>query len=300
MPSVRLLKAFSILAETQHFGEAAERLGQTQPALSLQIKDLEEKLGVTLLDRRPRALQLTTAGEALLPEARAILQAIDRMAQHARQLNGPLAGRLRMGVIPTIAPYLLPPLLPLLDKHYDQLDLEVTEDKTDNLVTALRAGTLDLALLALPLGHSDLMELPLFDDKFYLVGSPQQPLMTQKTITAQDIAQGPLLLLDEGHCLRDQALSFCRAPAAKTKNAAFRAASLQTLTELVAHGMGVTLLPEMALARDVLPHHKLKVRPLPMAGAARTIGLVWRKKHPQEADFQQLAKLMGKLSPKNK
>lgn len=138
MPSIRLLKSFAALAAAGHFRLAAEQLNVTQPALSLQIKDLEERLGVILIDRRPRALQLTAVGQALLPEAHSILQAVDDLAIHARQLTGPLTGRLRLGVIPTVAPYLLPPLLPLLKKDYPQLNLEVTEDKTEHLTSTLR------------------------------------------------------------------------------------------------------------------------------------------------------------------
>lgn len=293
MPSLKLLKSFATLAATGHFGQAADRLGMTQPALSLQIKELETRLGTQLIERRKTGLRLTAAGTALLPDIESLLRAGDDLATRARHLSGPLSGRLRLGVIPTIAPYLLPPLLPRIASTYPQLELEITESQTATLVADLRAGIIDLALLALPLGHRDMAELPLFDDPFYLVAPTDHKLSKQKDIAPQDIIDGPLLLLDEGHCLRDQALSFCRTEhGARVGQSAFRTASLSTLTELVAHGMGVTLMPKMALKREVQPHHDLKAKILP--GATRTIGLIWRARHPQADDFAKIGTLIKK------
>ena len=206
MPSLRLLRAFVAVAETGQLATAARRLNVTQPALSLQLKDLETRLGVTLIERKPglrrtgadKTAQLTAAGAALLPRARNILTASTELEDTAAALVAPLAGRLRLGVIPTIAPYLLPRLLGPLARAYPAAALQVVEDKTDALVAALRDGSLDLALLALPLGHSDLTELPLFDDAFHLVAPVGHMLMAQKKLSPADLLGGPLLLLDDG------------------------------------------------------------------------------------------------------
>ena len=307
-----------MLADTGQFGSAAQRLNLTQPGLSLQLKDLEAKLGVTLIERRPGQAapknggpaQLTAAGHALLPQARAILAASDDLQLEARRLAEPLAGRLRLGVIPTVAPYMLPGMLPKLAKAYPQLDLQITEDKTETLVQALRNGQLDVGLLALPLQVPDLTERALFDDPFHLVAAKNHPIWRLEQAAPQDIVSNiinaPLLLLDEGHCLRDQALSFCRMPhrgghgsapagvrAASINTASFRTASLPTLLELVANGMGVTLLPEMAMAREATGNKKLRAQKLALPGASRTIGLLYRPRHSQAAEYEKLAELLS-------
>lgn len=295
MPSLRLLQAFAAVADLGQFSLAAQRLNVTQPALSLQVKDLETRLGVTLIERSPgqRAqIALTAAGYELLPKARAVLALADEFTDAARRMQAPLAGRLRLGVIPTIAPYLLPQLLPRLQKTYRQASLQVTEDRTERLVAALRAGELDVALLALPLGISDLHEQKLYDDSFHLVAHRDHAIWQSKKPTTQEILDGPLLLLEDGHCLRDQALSYCRAPrAALTAQPSFKAASLSTLVELVANGYGVTLLPAMALPREVGRNKQLKTLQLP--NASRTIGLLYRARHPQAAEFKKLGKLIA-------
>lgn len=298
MPSLRLLRAFTHVAENRSFRAAADVLNITQPALSLQIKDLEERLGVRLFERQARAATLTRAGEALLPKARHILAASDELEQFAARLGEPLTGRLRLGVIPTIAPYLLPKLLQETAGDYPSLELHISEDKTENLLAALRNGQIDVALLALPLQQDDLHEQKLFDDAFVLAVPSAHELAKQKILSEADIMAGPLLLLDDGHCLRDQVLNFCKAPrtpGVKTGPANFRAASLRTLTELVAHGMGVTLLPAMAAKQEVQNHHAIKLRDLPMKSAVRTIGLAWRKNHPGAAEFKELAKTWARL-----
>ncbi len=299
MPSLRLLRAFSTLADIGQFNAAAQRLNLTQPGLSLQLKDLETKLGVTLIERRPgqaaKAAQLTAAGHALLPQARAILTASDDLQLEARRMAEPLAGRLRLGVIPTIAPYMLPTLLPKLTKAYPQLDLQINEDKTEHLVEGVRDGQLDLALLALPLQHLDLNEQILFDDPFHLVAAKTHPIWKIKKLTPASIIDGPLLLLDEGHCLRDQALSFCRLGGSYSRisnQSSFKAANLPTLLELVANGMGVTLLPEMALQREAMNNKKLRTQKLTLPGASRSIGLLYRPRHTQTIEFKKLAEMM--------
>lgn len=299
MPSLRLLKAFTKVADTASFRAAAQLLHITQPALSLQIKDLETKLGVQLFERQTRSVRLTRAGEALLPKALHILGASEELEQFAQRLGEPLTGRLRLGVIPTIAPYLLPRLLQQTAKHYPELQLQISEDKTENLVAAVRAGQIDVALLALPLHEPDLHEHKLFDDEFVLAVPQSHALARNKAPSTADIMAGPLLLLDEGHCLRDQALSFCKAPRAQTQTD-FKAASLRTLTELVSHGMGVTLLPSIAARHEVQAQHKIKLKPLALKGASRAIGLMWRGNHPGTREFKELANFFaGILTPRN-
>ena len=299
MPSLRLLRAFSTLADIGQFNLAAQRLNLTQPGLSLQLKDLETKLGVTLIERRPgqaaKGAQLTAAGHALLPQARAILAASDDLQLEARRMAEPLAGRLRLGVIPTIAPYMLPTLLPKLSKAYPQLDLQINEDKTENLVEAVHDGQLDVALLALPLQQRDLIEHIMFDDPFHLVAAKTHPIWKIKKLTPASITDGPLLLLDEGHCLRDQALSFCQLGGSYSRisnQSSFKAASLPTLLELVANGMGVTLLPEMALKREAMNNKKLRTQKLTLPGASRNVGLLYRPRHTQTIEFKKLAEMM--------
>ncbi|MGE3769479.1 MAG: hydrogen peroxide-inducible genes activator [Bdellovibrionales bacterium] len=296
MTSLRHIRTFLMIAEKHSFRAAAEALNLTQPAVSLQMQEMETQLGLKLFERNGRRADLTRAGIALLPKARAIMDAVTHLTDSARSLNQPLTGRLRLGVIPTIGPYLLPRLLPRITKDAPHLALQVVEDKTENLVAALRRKDIDVALLALPLHQPDLAEQALFDDAFMLAVPEKHALAKQKNPKEIDILNGPLLLLDEGHCLRDQALGFCKAPrhAGQTE---FRAASLQTLTELVAHGLGVTLLPAMAAQRDVQPHHGIKIKPLQMKGASRTIGLAWRKNSPAD-DYLALGKIISASRPR--
>ncbi|MBM9619592.1 hydrogen peroxide-inducible genes activator [Streptomyces zhihengii] len=247
-PSIAQLRAFVAVAEHLHFRDAAAAIGMSQPALSGAVSALEEALGAQLLERTTRRVLLSPAGERLAVRARAVLDAVGLLLEEAEAVRAPFTGVLRLGVIPTVAPYLLPTVLRLVHRRYPELDLQVHEEQTSSLLEGLTAGRLDLLLLAVPLGVPGVSELPLFDEDFVLVTPEGHDLGGRDDLPREALRELPLLLLDEGHCLRDQALDVCReagreagAPVTTT------AAGLATLVQLVAGGMGVTLLPRTAV-----------------------------------------------------
>lgn len=247
-PSIAQLRAFVAVAEHLHFRDAAAAIGMSQPALSGAVSALEEALGAQLLERTTRRVLLSPAGERLAVRAKAVLDAVGLLLEEAEAVRAPFTGVLRLGVIPTVAPYLLPTVLRLVHRRYPELDLQVHEEQTSSLLEGLAAGRLDLLLLAVPLGVPGVTELPLFDEDFVLVTPEGHDLGGRDDLPREALRELPLLLLDEGHCLRDQALDVCReagrgdgAPVTTT------AAGLATLVQLVAGGMGVTLLPRTAV-----------------------------------------------------
>ncbi|MYS63617.1 LysR family transcriptional regulator [Streptomyces sp. SID5473] len=247
-PSLSQLRAFTAVAEHLHFRDAAAAIGMSQPALSGAVSALEETLGVQLVERTTRKVLLSPAGERLAARAKAVLDAVGELLEEAAAVRAPFTGVLRLGVIPTVAPYLLPDVLRLVHGTYPDLDLQVHEEQTSSLLDGLAAGRLDLLLLAVPLGVPGVTEIPLFDEDFVLVTPEGHPLGGRRDLSREVLRELPLLLLDEGHCLRDQALDVCReagrderAPVTTT------AAGLATLVQLVAGGLGVTLLPRTAV-----------------------------------------------------
>jgi LysR family transcriptional regulator, hydrogen peroxide-inducible genes activator len=294
--TLRELRYLVALADQGHFGHAAEVCHASQPTLSTQLRKLEEFLGVTLFERTNKALHVTPVGEQIVAKARRILAEADSIVELARQKAGPLTGPLNLGIIPTLSPYLLPWLLPALKKAYPDLRLVVHEDLTDYLLERLKAHRIDAALLALPIRDEELEILPLFVEPFFLACPPGHPLAKSKRVRQSDLRKEHLLLLTDGHCLRDQALAVCgfAAPPAEDERTDFRATSLETIRQMVAAGMGCTLLPAMALGSRKDQH--LEVRPL--AGeASRRIGVVWRKTYPKAANLELLADVIRRNLP---
>lgn len=286
--TIRHLRYFDALAQQGHFGRAAAASAISQPALSLQMKELEEILGTLLIERGSRQIRLTATGLAFADRARDILRAIDELGALARAQDGPFSGRLRLGVIPTVAPYLLPRLIQTLGARYPQLDLHPREAVTQKLVTGLAEGQLDVAIVALPVSEPALTELPLFEEEFVLV----RPAADADKPVPQphSLREMRLLLLEEGHCFRDQALSFCKMSAANTRDL-MEGSSLSTLVQMVGAGIGVTLIPQMAVAIETRMA-PVSVVALPDPRPSRTIGLVWRKTNPLASGFADLADIV--------
>jgi LysR family transcriptional regulator, hydrogen peroxide-inducible genes activator len=283
--TLKHLRYFDALARQRHFGRAAEASAISQPALSLQVKELEEILGAPLVERGPRQIRLTTLGEDFVLRAREVLRAVDELGALARASAGPLAGRLRLGVIPTVAPYLLPRLMRHLTGRFPDLDLRPREAVTPKLVRDLAEGRLDLALLALPVSEPSLAEHPLFDEEFLLVRAAASSALPVPAL--HDLHEMPLLLLEEGHCFRDQAIAACKLPP-NLSGDIMEGSSLATLVQMVGAGIGVTLIPEMAAAVEgrsapVVLHRLPEPRP------RRTIGMVWRRTNPLADRYAELA-----------
>lgn len=288
--TLKQLRYFHALAREQHFGRAADACSVTQPALSMQIQELEASLGLDLVERTRAGVKLTAKGEQIAERAQRILNDVHDLVDFARQSAGVLSGRLRLGVIPSVAPYLLPPLLPLLKERYSDLELHLRETQTETLVNELAEGKLDVLLLALPVKHHDIETLTLFEDRF-LLALPKTQNLSGRLKATPDLVKGErLLLLEEGHCLRDQALTYCSLKHVDTINT-FGASSLSTIVEMVAGGLGITLLPELCVSveergRDIKLMRFVDPEP------ARTIGLVWRHSSPRADDYRALGQLV--------
>ena len=283
-PTLRQLRYFVALAETQHFGQAALRCHVTQPALSMQIKELETALGASLIERARKGALLTPAGREVARRARAILRSVQDLTDLARQHAKVLSGPLRLGVIPTIGPYVLPGILPRLHATFPTLQLSVRETQTVLLLRELLAGALDLLILALPLEDPEIEELPLFDDVFALALPLDHPLGGRERVAQTDLSGEHLLLLEEGHCLRDQTLALAQAAGASELDD-FRASSLATVLQMVASGYGCTILPELAVPVEVGDRQGIHVVPFDRPPPVRTIGLAWRGTSPRREEF---------------
>jgi len=295
LPSMRQLRYLDALDRERHFGRAAERCFVSQSTLSAGIKELEQNLGVVLVDRSGRSVLFTNAGRHVLTRARRVLREAEELVEAARVAGEPLSGAVRMGVIPTIAPFFLPRILPLVRKKWPQLQLFLSEDQTARLVSELHDGQLDLLLLALPCDYGPAVAEPLFDDTFRLACPPDHPLAALDQVDARNIDPDGLLLLSDGHCLREHALDACRLFSGGRARA-FAATSLHTLVQMVDNGLGVTLLPEVALASGILEGTSLVTRPLLGERTSREIGLVWRRESPREPDFRLLAGFLREAS----
>jgi LysR family hydrogen peroxide-inducible transcriptional activator len=294
MTSLRQLRYFASLARHRHFGRAADDCAVTQPALSMQVRELEREIGAQLVERRPGEVALTGTGIEVAQRAERILAAARDLVDFARHREI-LAGFLKLGIIPTLAPYLLPRLLPRLQQDYPSLRLDVRETQTAALIGELVAGDLDCVLLALPIEHADIDTIALFKDRFLLAAPADEPL-PRRALKAEEVDQRRLILLEEGHCLRDQALAFC-ATARRDSAAALGSTSLATVMQMVANGYGVTLLPEIAAkleARDKRVTLKRFRAPEP----GRTIGLAWRKTSPRRRDFAALGEAVKRAVEK--
>jgi LysR family hydrogen peroxide-inducible transcriptional activator len=274
--NLRDLRYFVALADTRHFGKAAERSFVSQPTLSAQIKKLETYLGVQLIERQPRKVTLTETGAKILPLARRILQESDEIVSLARNEHDPLSGKLKMGLIPTIGPYLLPVITRKLRKQLPRLKLMLYEHQTQPLLEKLRAGDLDLGILALPVPLEGLEARPLYDENFTLAVPSNNPLAKRANVKLDDLTGETLLLLEDGHCLRDQALDVCSRIDVK-ESEDYRATSLETLRQMVAAGLGITLLPELATRGPFGSGHGLTVKEFSRPIPSRSVGAVWRK-----------------------
>ena len=265
------------LADERHFGRAAERCFVSQPTLSAQIRKLERHLGVSLVERQPRRIALTPTGQKVVERARRLLQESDAIVELAQTGRDPLAGELRVGLIPTVGPYLLPRVAPALQRDLPKLKLLLYEYQTAPLLERLRAGDLDLGVLALPVvPMGGLDSTVLYEEPFALAVPATHRLAARRRVGVEDLRDETLLLLEDGHCLRDQALEVCsRVDVHEAQD--YRATSLETLRQMVAAGHGVTLLPELAIAAPIGATRGLEIRPFDAPAPSRTIGAVWRK-----------------------
>ncbi len=290
--TLKQLRYFEALALHGHFGRAAQACAISQPALSVQIRELEESLGTELFERGARQVRLTNFGEEFADRVRGILRSVDELGELARASRDHLVGRLRIGVIPTIAPYLLPEIITDLTASNSSIDIQIRESLTPILVRELADGRLDAAIVALPVSEPSLTEVALFEENFVLV----RPVADQdKPVPGhEDMREMKLLLLEEGHCFRDQALSFCNIQSSRPREM-LDASSLATLVQMVGAGLGVTLIPEMAIA--------VETRSAPVSIAhfrnpqpSRTIGMIWRKTSPLAKQLRQISEVVRKTT----
>ncbi|MFD3624260.1 LysR substrate-binding domain-containing protein [Streptomyces sp. NPDC001273] len=288
-PTLAQLRAFAAVAEHLHFRDAAAATGTSQPALSGAVSSLEETLGVTLVERTTRKVLLSPAGERLAARAKSVLAEVGALMEEADALRAPFTGVLRLGVIPTVAPYVLPTVLRLVRDRYPLLDLQVHEEQTANLLDGLARGRLDLLLLAVPLGVPGVTELPLFDEDFVLVTPIDHWLGGRQGIPREVLRELNLLLLDEGHCLRDQALDICREAGRAGVAATTTAAGLSTLVQLVAGGLGVTLLPRTAVEVETARAGRLRTGCFTDPAPSRRVALAMRTGAARAGEYEQLA-----------
>lgn len=286
--TLKQLRYFTALAETLHFGKAAKLCNVSQPALSMQIKDLEAHLDIVLVERNASRLLLTLEGQEIAKRARDILMSVQDLTELASHRRHPLVGRLRLGVIPSIGPYLLPRLLPEVHRAYPDLELNLRESQTLTLVDGLLRGSLDLLILALPVEPDEIEAMVLFDDRFSVALPRDHNLAERRQVTQDELADEHLLLLEEGHCLRDQALAVCHT----VKTDEFRASSLATVVQMVANGYGVTILPALALPTEVDNQGPIAVVPFAKPVPFRTIGLAWRRSSPHQDAFMELGRFI--------
>lgn len=292
-PSLRQLEYFVALATHLNFRRAAEACFVSQPTLSGQIAQLESMLDMALFERHPRGAELTPNGETLLVEAKRVLNAVDRLAQVAGSFGAPLTGPLRIGVIPTVGPYLLPKILPAVRQAFPELQIYLREDQTSRLLQQLDVGDLDLLLLAIDIDLGNVTTMPLFSDPFVVAVANEHEWGAREEIELTDLKQKDLLLLEEGHCLRDQILPLCHGENGD-EPVGFRATSLPTIAQMVASGLGITLLPELALERESVATPNLHLIHFGADGPCRSIGLAWRKSSTRTDEFKALGDVMAK------
>ncbi len=286
--TLKHLRYFEALAQHRHFGRAADACAISQPALSMQIRDLEEMLGTPLVERGYREVRMTQFADIFVERARDILRSVDELGDLARASRERLVGRLRIGVIPTIAPYLLPSIIENLTRTYEGLDIHVRETLTPRLLEELSDGRIDTAIVALPISEPSLTEIPLFEERFVLVRPDSEACAPVPN--AEGLREMRVLLLEEGHCFRDQALSFCSMQTVRPWEG-LDGSSLSTLVQMVGMGLGVTLLPEMAVdveAQSAAVDVANFAEPQP----SRTIGIIWRKTSPLSDQLMQIAELV--------
>ncbi|ATD67034.1 MULTISPECIES: DNA-binding transcriptional regulator OxyR [Luteimonas] len=293
--NLRDLRYLIALADHRHFGRAAAACFVSQPTLSTQVRKLEEELGVILIERAPRKVMLTPIGVQVVERARGIVADVQQMKEVARRSQDPEAGAIRLGIFPTLGPYLLPHVVPAIRERFPQLELLLTEEKSDLLLARLREGRLDAAVLALPVNDEQMHAEALFEEPFVLAVPQAHPLAGRHSITLDTIADQRLLLLEDGHCLRDQALDVCHLAGASEKSG-FQGTSLETLRQMVAANVGVTLLPMLAVQPPVAQSRDIALvtfadQPPP----SRRIAMVWRRSSAMTDFLQSLATLFSAL-----
>ncbi len=286
--NLRDLQYLVALAEHRHFGRAAKASFVSQPTLSTQIRKLEDELGVPLIERAPRKVMLTAAGRDVVARARRILDEVDHLREAARRTRDPEAGSVRLGIFPTLGPYLLPHLVPKIRTRFPQLELLLVEEKSETILRELHEGRLDAGLLALPIHDEQMHTEFVFEEQFLLAVPEAHPLAKRRTLSLADLHDERLLLLEDGHCLRDQALDVC-ALAGTGEKTGFRATSLETLRQMVAANVGITLLPALSVKPPVARSNDIHLLRFRDSHPSRRIALVWRRSSPM-ADF------LGKLA----
>ena len=286
-PTIKQLRYLCAVVEHGHFGRAARACHVSQSTLSAGILELEEVLGASLLERNNRSLVLTSLGEEVVDRARALLLDVEDLVAVCQAAAEPLQGRLRLGVIPTIAPFLLPGLLTYLRRDYPNFSPFIREDLTEPLIDALHRGELDILLLALPVTAEGVETMVLFEDRFFLASPEDHPLAHHGHLSTADLQGQDLLLLEDGHCLREHALEACKLRGAEY-TVPYQATSLTTVVQMVASGIGITLLPAMAVETGAMNTPGVALTPFSDAAVSREIGLMWRRKTPRRAEFRLL------------
>ncbi|MDP3677060.1 MAG: hydrogen peroxide-inducible genes activator [Novosphingobium sp.] len=288
LPTLKQLQYLVALHERGHFGRAAESCFVSQSTLSASLRELESLLGVMLVERTRRVVRFTPLGDQVVAKAHLVLRAAEELAQLVEASAQPLSGELRMSVIPTIAPFLLPRILPQLRKERPQLKLYLREEPSAAAIESLHQGRADCVVLALPFATGEVEAEHLFDDRLLVAFPKDDPRDPPAEIPPSLIDESRLMLLEDGHCLKDHALSACNRPELRA-NATMIGTSLHTLVQMVDNGLGLTILPEMAVTAGILHHTQITARPLQSAAASRAITLVWRKNSPRTDDFRLLA-----------
>jgi LysR family hydrogen peroxide-inducible transcriptional activator len=292
LPTLKQLQYLAALKDQGHFGRAAETCYVTQSTLSAGIRELETLIGVTLVERTRRVVRFTPLGDQIVVKARRVLREAEELGDMARAAGRPLSGEMRMSVIPTIAPFLLPRILPKLRMEYPDLKLFLREEPSGAACEALQNGRADCVLLALPYACGEVTVEPLFEDRLFLAFPTGELPEGIAPISPTDIDETRLLLLEDGHCLKDHALAACNRPELRAE-ATMMGTSLHTIVQMVDNGLGMTMLPEIALNAGILDHTDIASRPLGGDNPKRTIALVWRRASPREKDFKLLAEILA-------
>lgn len=290
--NLRDLQYLVALAEHRHFGKASEVCFVSQPTLSAQIKKLEEELGVQLLERNNKQVLITPIGESLIAQAHIILHESHKLRELAKLARDPFAGQFKLGMIPTVGPYLLPHILPLFKQKLPRLELRLYEDKTERIIEQLQQGKLDAGILALPIENKNLIQRELFREHFYVALPKNHPLSHKKVVKLKDLNNENLLLLEEGHCLADQVVEICNTVKIKSQED-YRATSLEMLRHMVAIGAGLTLIPALTTTSQSMVHVKSLAAPTP----SRVVGMIWRKQQAKQACCEIMVKLIGEKVP---
>ncbi|HBF28507.1 LysR substrate-binding domain-containing protein [Rhizobium sp.] len=290
MLTLRQMRYFDAVATTLHFGRAAVLAHVSQPALSAQIMEMEKHLGVMLIERTKGSTLLTAKGKEILTHVRAVLQSIDQLERAAQENLGTLEGLLRIGIIPTVAPYMVPKIVPTLRERHPLIEIELKEAVTDRLIADLNEGRLDAIVAALPVEADNLVARSLLMDRFFMAVTDNNEAILTSPLVQTEVDVDRLLLLEEGHCLRDQALAVCKS-ANKKSLLNFGATSMTTLLQMVAHDMGMTLIPEMAIETET-SRNKIRILPFAEPAPYREIGLIWRRSSARHADMEALAQVI--------